>query len=81
MQKPTLHLITGQPAKDTPKERVRKRVKAMPNPADLLQCPRCGGRELIEARIGVPRGGSIRDGTPALLGTLCLMRGERVTVT
>jgi hypothetical protein len=81
VQKPTLHLITGQPAKDTPKERVRKRVKAMPNPADFLQCPRCGGRELIEARIGVPRGGSFKDGTPSLLCTLCLMRGERVTVT
>jgi hypothetical protein len=51
--KPKLHLIQGTPAPDTPAEQVRKRVRAMPKPATMVQCHRCGGREVIETKIGV----------------------------
>ncbi|WP_432755536.1 hypothetical protein [Pseudomonas sp. WMBT8] len=48
-----LHLIQGTPAPDTPAEQVRKRVRAMPKPATMVQCHRCGGREVSETKIGV----------------------------
>ncbi|WP_171061367.1 MULTISPECIES: hypothetical protein [unclassified Pseudomonas] len=32
---------------------MRKRVRAMPKPALMVQCHRCGGREVIETKIGV----------------------------
>lgn len=51
--KPKLHLIQGTPAPDTPAEQVRKRVRAMSKPATMVQCHRCGGREVIETKIGV----------------------------
>ena len=82
MAKPSLHVISGTPAPDSPAERVRQRVRAMPRPAVMLQCRRCGGRELIETRIGVESvDGRTRGGTKAMICACCLLRGERVVVT
>lgn len=80
-EKPKLHLIQGSLAPDTPAEQVRKRVRAMPKPATMVQCHRCGGREVIEAKIGVlMKNGKPAGGTKALLCVCCLMRGERVVL-
>lgn len=66
---------------DGPVERSRKRVKAMDVPAQMIQCPRCGGRELIETRIGVLlKRGRATGGTKCLLCAICLLKGERVVV-
>lgn len=76
-----LTLIPGTPAPDTPTERLRKRVRATPKPAEMIQCHRCSGRELIEAKIGVMlKEGKPTGGTKVLLCAVCLLRGERVVV-
>ncbi|MGY2364452.1 hypothetical protein ACW9IO_18020 [Pseudomonas azotoformans] len=79
--KPKLHLIQGTPAPDTPAEQVRKRVRAMPKPATMVQCHRCGGREVIETKIGVlMKNGKPSGGTKVLLCVGCLLNGERVAL-
>lgn len=76
-----LHVITGRPAPDTPAERIRKRIRALPKPAEMLQCHRCGGREVIETKTGVTlQGGRTKGGTKTLICAGCLGRGERVVV-
>lgn len=78
---PRLHLIQGTKAPDTPAEEVRKRVRAMPKPATMVQCHRCGGREVIETKIGVLlKNGKTSGGTKQLLCVCCLLKGERVVV-
>ena len=68
-------------AEPSPVEKVRQRVRRMPKPPYMLQCNRCGGRELIEVKSGVcivngkPHGGEKR-----LLCATCLVKGERVVV-
>lgn len=75
-----LHVVHGTPAPDTPQERVRKRIRAT-KPAEMLQCHRCGGREVIAARIGVLyENGKAKGGTKVLLCSLCFSRGERVVL-
>ena len=54
---------------------MRKRVRAMPRPKAMPQCGRCGGREYIEAKIGM--GKSV---TKQKLCVLCLMQGQRVAM-
>ena len=77
--KPRLHLIQGTLAPDTPAEKVRKRVRAMPKPPTMVQCHRCGGREVIETRIGVlMKNGKPTGGTKMLICVGCLLNGERV---
>jgi hypothetical protein len=45
----------------------------------MLQCVRCGGREVIETKVGVLYvGGKTRGGTKVLLCALCFSKGERV---
>jgi len=79
--KPRFHVIDGTKAPDTPAEEVRKRVRAMPKPATMVQCHRCGGREVIETKIGVlMKNGKPTGGTKALLCVCCLMKGERVVL-
>ena len=79
--KPRLHVIHGTPAPDTPAEQVRKRVRAMPKPATMVQCHRCGGREVIETKIGVlMKNGKPTGGTKTLICVVCLLKGERVVV-
>lgn len=80
--KPRLHLIQGTLASDTPAEQVRKRVRAMPKPATMVQCHRCGGREVIETKIGVlMKSGKPTGGTKTLICVACLLGGHRVVVT
>lgn len=77
--KPKLHLIQGTLAPDTSAEKVRKRVRAMPKPPTMVQCHRCGGREVIETRIGVlMKNGKPTGGTKMLICVGCLLNGERV---
>lgn len=81
IDKPKLHLIQGTLAPDTPAEKVRKRVRAMPKPPTMVQCHRCGGREVIETRIGVlMKNGKPTGGTKTMICVACLLRGERVTL-
>lgn len=74
-----LTVIKGTPAPDTPAQRVRERVKAMPKPAAMAQCPRCGGREFIKTHTGVKLGAHT-GGTPNLICVACLTRGERIAI-
>lgn len=79
--RPKFHVIQGTPAPDTPIEQVRKRVRAMPKPASMIQCHRCGGREVIETKTGVMmKNGKPTGGTKQLLCVGCLLRGERVVL-
>lgn len=79
--KPKLHLIQGTLAPDTPADKVRKRVRAMPKPPTMVQCHRCGRREVIETRIGVlMKNGKPAGGTKTMICVGCLLKGERVTL-
>jgi len=47
----------------------------------MLQCPRCGGREVIETKVGVMYvDGKARGGTRCLLCADCHRRGDRVVL-
>ncbi|WP_241494492.1 hypothetical protein [Pseudomonas asplenii] len=79
--KPRFHVIQGSPAPDNSVEQVRKRVRAMPKPAYMVQCHRCGGREFIETKIGMlMKNGKLTGGTKQLLCVGCLLQGERVVL-
>lgn len=74
----SLHLIPPIPAPDEP---VNNRAKKASKPADMLQCPRCGGREVIETVIGaMVQARKLKGGARAIVCVGCLMRGERVVV-
>jgi hypothetical protein len=76
---PRLTLIPQTPAPDTPAQRVRDRVKKMPKPAHMAQCPRCGGREFLTTKTGVlVKAGKPTGGTPNLICVHCLTKGERI---
>ena len=78
---PKLHVIEGTQPPDTPAERVRRRVRRSAKPDVMLECRRCGGREIIETRIGaLYRNGRVSGGTRQYLCALCLSRGERVVL-
>lgn len=78
--KPRFHVITGTPAPDTPKEAVKRRVRKTKAEA-IAQCHRCGGREVIETKIGVVlKDGKPSGGTKQLLCVACLLKGERVVL-
>lgn len=79
--RPTFHVIHGTPAPDTPKEQARKRVRAMPKTPSMIQCHRCGGREVIETKIGMMyKNGKPQGGTKQILCASCFMGGERVVL-
>lgn len=72
-------LIEGTPLPE--QDPVRKRLRAV-KPAELLQCHRCGGREVIETKVGVMfRAGKATGGTRIRLCAHCFMKGERVVLT
>lgn len=76
--RPKFHVITGTEPPDTPTERVRKRVRQT-KAGPIAQCHRCGGREVIETKIGVVlKDGKPTGGTKQLLCVACLLNGERV---
>jgi hypothetical protein len=75
-----LKVIIGTPPPETPAHKVRERVKTA-KPPSMLQCRRCGGREVIEAKTGVLySGGRTKGGVKTLLCVLCLTKGERVVL-
>lgn len=76
---PPLKLVP--PTEPSPAEKVRQRVRAMPKPASMIQCHRCGGREMIETKTGMLlKNGKASGGTKQLICVLCLMKGDRVVV-
>lgn len=76
-----LTVIEGTPAPDTPQERLRERLRKSPKPAEMLQCHRCGGREMMETKLGMMlKDGKATGGTKQILCVGCLLRGERVVV-
>lgn len=78
---PHLQIVDVTPLPDTPKERVLKRVRAHAKPKYMLSCHRCGGREVIVAKIGVMyRDGKAIGGTQSILCAACFMRGQRVVL-
>lgn len=79
--KPKLHVIQGTPAPETPVEQARKRVRAMPKPASMIQCHRCGSREVMVTKIGMLlKNGKATGGTPQILCASCHRGGERVVL-
>jgi hypothetical protein len=75
------HVIDGTPPTDTPQQRVIDRIKAMPKPACMIQCHRCGGQEIIATKIGVMiKNGKPSGGTKQLICALCMLKGERVVL-
>ncbi len=79
--RPRFHIIQGTPAPQTEAEKVRKRMRAMPKPASMIQCGRCGSREVIETKIGMLyKNGKAQGGTKQILCASCFMRGERVVL-
>lgn len=73
------HLKIVQTPGLTPKEAVKRRIRKMAKPPSMLQCHRCGGREVIETRSGVLlKDGKPTRGTKMLLCAACFMKGGRV---
>ena len=76
-----LHIVKRASAPDTPRKRVADRLSAAKPPASMLQCHRCGGREVIETKVGVLlQSGKAKGGTKQILCASCLMKGERVVL-
>ena len=76
-----LKVISGTKPADTPKQRVRDRIKAMAKPAEMIQCPRCGCREVIETKTGVLlKDGKPSGGTKSLICASCYRHGERIVL-
>lgn len=46
----TLKVITNDL---TPAAEVKRRMRRHPKPAGMLSCHKCGGREVIETKVGV----------------------------
>jgi hypothetical protein len=77
-----LHVVPKtEPPPETPAQKVGKRLAKSARPAEMLQCHRCGGREVIETKVGVLyQAGRTRGGTKQILCAACLMKGERVVL-
>jgi hypothetical protein len=76
---PKLTLVPSKPP--GPAEAVRLRVKKAPKPAAMLQCNRCGGREVLELKTGVMlEDGKPKGGTKQLVCATCYMKGDRVVL-
>jgi hypothetical protein len=74
-------LTVVPPSEPGPTERVRLRIKRAPKPAAMLQCHRCGGREVIQTKTGVMvEAGKAKGGTRQLLCAACFARGDRVVL-
>ncbi|WP_229205796.1 hypothetical protein [Duganella sp. Leaf126] len=72
-----LHLVPDTPAPEKPKLRSARASK----PADMLQCPRCQGREFIETVIGaMVQARKLKGGTRQIVCFGCMLNGERVVV-
>lgn len=72
-----VHLVPKVPAPE--KRQVRRATVA--KPADMLECPRCQGREVTPTLLGaLLKGGKIQGGTKQFICTSCMLKGERVVV-
>jgi len=72
-----LHLVPDAPPPDKPKTRTSRASK----PADMLQCPRCQGREFIETVIGAMlQARTLKGGTRQFVCFGCMLKGERIVV-
>lgn len=72
-----LHLVP--PAAEPDKPKLKSRTAS--RPAEMLQCPRCSGREFIETVIGAMlQARKLKGGTRQIICVGCLMKGERVAV-
>lgn len=72
-----LHVVPKAPAPDKPKLKSRAASK----PAEMLECPRCGGREFIETVIGaLLQARKLKGGTRQIICVGCMLRGERVAL-
>jgi hypothetical protein len=74
-------VIQGTPPADTPRQRLIDRIKAAPNPGAIIQCTRCGSREVLELRIGVElKNGKPTGGTSQIVCAACFLKGERIVL-
>lgn len=74
-------VIEGTPPPDTPQQRAVDRIKKTPRPASMIQCHRCGCREVLELKTGVLyQDGKTKGGTKAIVCAACFMKGERVVL-
>lgn len=72
-----LHLVPPTPIPEKPKTRTARASK----PADMIQCPRCHGREVVETILGAMLvAGKLKGGTRTLICVGCLLKGERVVL-
>lgn len=75
---PRLTLVP--PAEPSDAERLRLR-RRRGKPAPVLECHRCGGRELFVVLVGAElRDGKVRGGTRQYLCAVCHRGGERVVL-
>lgn len=71
-----LNIVAPIPKPDEP---VNNRAKRASKPADMIQCPRWGGREVVETVLGaILVAGKLKGGTRTLICVGCLLKGERV---
>lgn len=73
---------TPPPEPTTYADEVRKRVRERKVPIPhMIQCHRCGGREVIETKLGMLyKNGKPVGGAKCVLCAACFMRGERVVL-
>jgi hypothetical protein len=74
-------VIDGTPPPDTPKQRATDRIKRTQKPASMIQCHRCGCREVLPLTTGaLLRNGKVSGGTTVHVCASCYMKGERVVL-
>jgi len=74
-------VIEGTPPPDTREQRVIDRIKKLRKPASMIQCPRCGSREVLPLTTGaLLRDGKVTGGTTVHVCASCFMKGERVVL-
>ncbi len=78
---PKFEIIQGTPAPDTESVRRGRRIRHAAPAGDVLECPRCAGRELVELVSGVRlKGGKPTSAASTFVCAACWLRGQRVTV-
>lgn len=73
-----LHIV---PKPLPPQDKSNSRAKKASKPADMVQCVRCGGREVTETIVGAMLvAGKLKGGTRQIICVGCLLKGERVVL-
>lgn len=65
------HLTRVPEPDSTPADKVRARITRRQRPEGMLECPRCGGRELFTSRAGVV----VKGGKTVTRGTVIVKNG------